>query len=64
MIMGWVINMSQFIKCFKEDYDKVLNAGHTFLYESNGVYWFSLNNSVTFTFSDSDNIILTDSINL
>lgn len=57
--------MSQFIKCFsKEDSDKVMNQGHTFLYESNGVYWFTLNQNVQFTFSDNDSIKLTDSINL
>lgn len=57
--------MSQFIKCFtKEDSDKVHNEGHTFLYESNGTYWFTLNTSVKFSFSDSKTIVLTNSINL
>ena len=50
MITDWVFNMEQFIKCFtREDYEKILKDGHSFLYESNGVYWFSLNKSITFT---------------
>ena len=57
--------MEQFIKCFtKEDYEKVLKDGHSFLYESNGVYWFSVNKSVKSTFSNNENIKLTNMMNL
>lgn len=60
-----MINKKQkFIKCFsKEDSDKLKEQGLKFLFEDNGIYWFTLDKNINFSKSGVDYKI-TDIINL
>jgi len=47
--------MKKFIKCFSDDkYSQLLQAGYTFLYERNGVWYFNDDDKLNVNFSSSD----------
>lgn len=44
---------NKYIKCFtKEKFECLKEAGYTFLYEQNGVYYFESQNAIKFNNSD------------